>query len=123
MSSTEDDDTQKGGAGKRLDRDLVAEAALRFIDKEGAQGLTMRALAQELGVATMTMYRYVSGREDLLEAVVAKLLEGVQHDLDDDLSGTWQGYLQTLAHAIRKIAVDHAAAFHWSPPATQPPPG
>lgn len=99
-----------GGAG-RLDRQLIVAAAIRFIDREGAQVLTMRALAHDIGVGAMSLYRYVSGREDLLEAVVAELLEGVRHDLDDELAGTWQGYLQTLAHAVRKIAVEHAPAF------------
>ena len=39
------------------------------------------------------------------------LLEGLRNDLDAQLSQTWQGYLQTLAHAVRRIAVEHAAAF------------
>lgn len=98
------------GSG-RLDRETIVQAAIRFIDRDGAQTLTMRALAQDLGVGPMALYRYVSGREDLLEAVVAELLEGVRHDLDDELASTWQGYLQTLAHAIRRIAVEHAPAF------------
>jgi TetR/AcrR family tetracycline transcriptional repressor len=42
---------------------------------------------------------------------VGELLEGVRHDLDEELAETWQGYLQTLAHAVRRIAVDHAPAF------------
>lgn len=104
-------ESSRGANGKRLDRATVVQAALKYIDTEGAQGLTMRALALELGVAPMAMYRYVSGREDLLEAVVVELLDGVQQDLDDELSGTWQGYLQTLAHAVRRIAVDHSSAF------------
>ena len=111
MATTKAADSDSGGTGKRLDRQTVVQAALGYIDKEGAQGLTMRALALELGVATMAMYRYVSGREDILEAVVAELLAGVQQNLDDELSGTWQGYLQTLAHAVRRIAVDHSPAF------------
>lgn len=98
------------GSGK-LDRETIVQAAIRFIDRDGAQGLTMRALAHDLGVGPMALYRYVSGREDLLEAVVAELLEGVRHDLDDELGSTWQGYLQTLAHAVRRIAVEHAPAF------------
>jgi TetR/AcrR family tetracycline transcriptional repressor len=95
----------------RLERDSIVQAAIGFIDRDGAQRLTMRALAQELGVGAMALYRYVSGREDLLEAVVAELLEGVRHDLDDELAQTWQGYLQTLAHASRRVAVEHAPAF------------
>jgi TetR/AcrR family transcriptional regulator, tetracycline repressor protein len=97
-------------AGKGLDRDLIVQAALDSIDRNGSQGLTMRGLAQDLGVEAMSLYRYVSGREDLLEAVVAVLLAGLT-DLDEQLGKTWQGYLQGLAHAVRRIAVDHPAAF------------
>lgn len=97
--------------GRGLNREMIVREALKFVDRDGVQGLTMRALAHDLGVGAMALYRYVSGREDLLEAVVALLLEGVRQDLDDELAGTWQGYLQSLAHAVRRIAVDHAAAF------------
>ncbi len=98
--------------GRGLDRDTIVETALRFIDRDGAKGLTMRALAHELGVVPMALYRYVHGREDLLEAVIAELLEGVRRDLDDELAqASWQGYLQTLATSVRRIATDHAAAF------------
>lgn len=104
--------TASSGNGKGLNRETIVQAALRFIDDGGAQGLTMRALAQDLGVAPMALYRYVHGREDLLEAVVDRLLQEVRHNLDDVLAGTcWQGYLQALAHAVRGIAVKHPAAF------------
>jgi TetR/AcrR family tetracycline transcriptional repressor len=59
----------------------------------------------------MSLYRYVTGREDLLEAVVATLLTGLPERIDKKLSTSWQGYLQSLAHEIRRIAVDHPNAF------------
>jgi len=40
-----------------LDRYVVVQAALRFIDRNGAQGLTMRGLGQNLGVEAMSLYR------------------------------------------------------------------
>jgi TetR/AcrR family tetracycline transcriptional repressor len=100
-----------GRATKGLDRDVVVRAALRAIDERGPHNLTMRGLGQDLGVEAMSLYRYVSGREDLLEAVVTLLLDNFRRDLDDSVTGTWQGYLQALAHAVRRIAVEHPAAF------------
>ncbi len=96
---------------KRLSRSVIVHAAIGYIDLHSAQRLTMRGLGQELGVEAMALYRHVTGREDLLEAVVAELLDGVTDGLDSQLTGSWQGYLQTLAHAVRRIALDHPSAF------------
>ena len=122
----------RGGGGanrphRGLDRATVVRAALSSIDRHGAQGLTMRGLGQELGVEAMSLYHYVTGREDVLEAVVTSLLDNVTDRLDEDLSQTWQGYLQTLAHTIRDIALAHPRAFplvatrHPSAPWLRPP--
>jgi len=121
-------ETARSGSGKNLSRDTIVLTALKFIDRNGAQGLTMRALANEFDVVPMALYRYVHGREDLLEAVVAVLLERVRADLDGELAKScWQGYLQTLATSVRRIAVEHPSAFplvatrHPSAPWLRPP--
>lgn len=102
---------RRGSSGRGLSRELIVDAALRSIDLHGTQGLSMRRLAQDLGVEAMSLYRYVTGREDILEAVVARLLGGVPAALDDHLTQTWQGYLQTLAHTVRALALAHPRAF------------
>ena len=71
----------------------------------------MRSLAQELGVEAMSLYRYVHGREDLLEGVVASLMGNLTDTLDDELADHWQGFLQTVAHRVRRIATQHPRAF------------
>ena len=103
--------SQKSYAGKGLDRQVIVHTALQFIDRRGSQGLTMRGLGQELSVEAMSLYRYVSGREDLLEAVIAELLADIRPHMDELLARTWQGYLQSLAHAVRQIAIEHPGAF------------
>ena len=115
-NASEDDVTGFNGSTRRstrrLDREVIVEAALRHIDRQGAQGLTMRALGEDLGVVPMALYRYVAGREDLLEAVVEFLLRDLQTHLDSELARSgWQAYLQTLAHAVRQIAIEHPSAF------------
>ena len=111
MTDVEAPRAPTGRPTKGLDRAVVVRAALRAIDVRGPHNLTMRGLGQDLGVEAMSLYRYVSGREDLLEAVVALLLDDFRRDLDESMTATWQGYLQNLAHAIRRIAVEHPAAF------------
>lgn len=101
------EDAQAG----RLSRERIVAAALAYIDEHGAQKLTMRKLGASLGVEAMSLYRHVQGREDLLEAVVQHVTSGLIGDLDDGLRQTWQGYLQTMAHRVRQIALAHPQAF------------
>ncbi|WIB26472.1 MULTISPECIES: TetR/AcrR family transcriptional regulator C-terminal domain-containing protein [unclassified Curtobacterium] len=99
--------------GPRLSRELIVDTALAQIDRSGPQGLSMRSLAQDLGVEAMSLYRYVHGKEDLLEGVVASLMSDLTARLDDAQPEAehWQGFLQTVAHEVRRIATDHPKAF------------
>lgn len=57
-----------------LSRDRIVRAAVALADAEGLATLSMRRVATELDVATMTLYRYVSGKEDLVLAMVDAVL-------------------------------------------------
>src|SRR5438270_8982554 len=57
-----------------LTREVILTAAIEFVDEFGLSALTMRALGRHLGVEAMALYRYVNGREDLLEGVVDRLV-------------------------------------------------
>ena len=54
-----------------LGRDEIARAALEMVDEEGIDALSMRRLADRLGVGTMTLYGYFRSKEELLAAAVA----------------------------------------------------
>ena len=73
----------------KLSRELIIDTALDTIDESGAQGLSMRSLAQQLDVEAMSLYRYVHGKEDLLEGVVALLMGNLTESLDDELAEHW----------------------------------
>src|SRR6478672_10406382 len=53
-----------------LDQMRILRAAVDFIDVNGLGELTMRRLGAHLGVEAMALYRYVPGREQLLDGVV-----------------------------------------------------
>ena len=70
----------------------------------------MRQLGKELGVEAMSLYRYVNGREDLLEGMVDHMVAQLQLRPDGDELGPadgWQAYLQWLAHGVRALAREH----------------
>ncbi|MDQ2755177.1 MAG: TetR/AcrR family transcriptional regulator C-terminal domain-containing protein [Actinomycetota bacterium] len=101
-----------------LSRDSIIHAAIGMIDDSGTlDSLTMRSLGSHLGFEAMALYRYINGREDLLEGIVDTLVEQIRTRPEDDgdlepaLTDEWQGMLQWTAHCVRQIAVDHPAIF------------
>ena len=96
-----------------LDRDRIVRTAVSFIDEFGLPGLTMRRLGSILGVEAMSLYRYVPGRENLLDAVVENILAEMRADVEilDSPRDGWQDFLQRLAHGVRRVALAHPKAF------------
>lgn len=101
------------GARAALTRELILDEAIAAIDENGLVALTMRSLGARLGVEAMALYRYVNGREDLLEGVVDTLVEQIRVDPETRMepSDGWQAFLQWLAHAVRQVAIDHPVIF------------
>src|SRR5262245_65387866 len=53
-----------------LTRDLVFRAAVRVADRDGIAALTMRKLAQELGVEAMSLYHHAADKDEVLDGMV-----------------------------------------------------
>jgi TetR/AcrR family tetracycline transcriptional repressor len=104
------------GAGvdpQRLSRDRIIDEAIALVDAEGVNALTMRRLGGRLGVEAMALYRYVNGREDLLEGVVDRLVSTLEIDPGAQMGPAdgWQAFLQWMAHTVRQLVLDHPLAF------------
>ena len=104
-----------------LDQQRIVDAAIRYIDEHGLRDLTMRRLGAYLGVEGMALYRYLPGREALLDAVVETVVDELFGDPDVHLQAHagWVDYLQRLAHGLRRIALAHPEVFPLV--ATRPP--
>jgi AcrR family transcriptional regulator len=110
------------GSGRPgLDRRRILGAAVEFIDANGLNALTMRRLGAHLGVEAMALYRYVPGRESLLDGVVETVIDELYGDPDVHMEPRhgWEDYLQRLAHGVRRIALAHPEVFPLV--ATRPP--
>jgi TetR/AcrR family tetracycline transcriptional repressor len=97
-----------------LSRDRIVATAIDFVDRRGLTALTMRRLGAELGVEAMSLYRYVNGREDLLEGIVDRMVAELHLRSDNALlsaTSGWQAYLQWLAHGVRSLAREHPKVF------------
>src|SRR3954470_19927187 len=62
-----------------IDREAVLETALRLLDAEGAEALTMRRLAGELGVSAKAPYRHVGSKDELLMVLVDRLAARLEY--------------------------------------------
>jgi AcrR family transcriptional regulator len=110
------------GSGRGgLDQRRILGAAVQFIDEYGLRELTMRRLGSYLGVEGMALYRYVPGREALLDGIVETVVDELYGDPDVHLEAHagWVDYLQRLAHGLRRIALAHPEVFPLV--ATRPP--
>ena len=82
----------------------VAQAALAVIDRGGLAAFTMRAVAAELNMATMSIYRYVSNRERLEELVAGILFAEID---TTPPRGSWRTQITTLVERVRVVARAH----------------
>ncbi|WP_280236930.1 TetR/AcrR family transcriptional regulator [Nocardia cyriacigeorgica] len=94
--------------GLTLDR--IVEAAVQVADAEGLEAVTMRRVATELGTGTMTLYRYLPGKSELLDL----MLDRVQRP-DPDLGaaeGGWRGALERVARGTLALYRRHPWLLH-----------
>ncbi|MET9761398.1 TetR/AcrR family transcriptional regulator [Streptomyces sp. NPDC006372] len=94
------------GPKPTLTLDRIVEAAVQVADAEGLEGLSMRRVAAELGTGTMSLYRYVPGKGELLDL----MLDRVQHRSDDpaDLGdGGWRAALEALGRSTLALYRSH----------------
>jgi AcrR family transcriptional regulator len=90
---------------RELTRDDVIDAAAELVAEVGYGGLSMRALAERCGVATMTLYRHVRTKEDLLGALADRVLGEL--DLPARGTLTWQEELAAVFRSLHDLWLEH----------------
>lgn len=94
---------------RSLTTDDLAAAALAVIDRDGLSALTMRAVAKELHMATMALYRYVSDRDKLEILVADRVLSPIDVTLPPELD--WREQITVLLDRVRVVVAAHPAAL------------
>lgn len=87
-----------------LSRERVVDAALELVDTGGVETLSMPKLARHLGVGVMSLYTHIDSKDDLLDALVQRVL--AQLDLPDD-SADWRETLRAHFHDLRAALLAH----------------
>jgi AcrR family transcriptional regulator len=84
----------------------IVAGALELIDREGLGALSMRNLATELGTGTTTLYRYVSGKEEVLVLVADAVLGEARLQRPVEGMG-WREVLEEQARSMRAVLGAH----------------
>ncbi|WP_252342191.1 TetR/AcrR family transcriptional regulator C-terminal domain-containing protein [Rhodococcus sp. 14-2483-1-2] len=92
----------------KIDREHVVAAALTIIDRAGLDSLSIRGLAASIDRDPMTVYRYVSTKQALLDAVADHVLASLPCVVTTDPQWTYQ--LRLFARQYRELALRHPHA-------------
>jgi AcrR family transcriptional regulator len=82
----------------------VLDAALAIADADGIEGLSMRRVGQALGVEAMSLYNHVASKNELVTALVDRIVE--QFDLPDD-EPDWEVAIRRCAVSAHDLLVQH----------------
>ena len=87
-----------------LSRERVFAEALGILDREGVEAITMRRLAEKLGVSAMAIYNHVSSKHDLLQGIAEQLVNAVEFASDHP---DWRERIRTCFRRLRKACLTH----------------
>ncbi len=86
-----------------LSKERVFETAVRLADEEGVEALTMRKLAQKLGVEAMSLYHHVADKEAILDGMV----EAVFGEMELPQESGWKPAMRARCNLLRETLLRH----------------
>jgi TetR/AcrR family tetracycline transcriptional repressor len=95
-----------------LTREEIINEALALLQEHGSGALSMRRLADRLGVAPNALYTHVRGKADLIDGLVDQVYAGLE--LHPDPGGDWAQQLATLSQAVRDHLLAHPAVVPYA---------
>ena len=100
--------TERPGGRSRLNRDRVLRGAVRVADAGGIGALTIRSLADELGVKPMSVYHHVANKDEILDGIVDIVFDEI--DLPE-VDGDWHAEMRRRASSARTVLSRHRWAI------------
>lgn len=89
---------------KEARRPEILDAALQIATERGLDAVSMRALAQQLGLTPMALYGYFRSKEELLDGVLGRMLEAIPPPPEEY---HWREVILHLGYGMREVAKRH----------------
>jgi AcrR family transcriptional regulator len=87
-----------------LSRDKIVVAALALVDKIGVDAITMRRLADAVGVTPMALYNHFSSKRDLLSAIAQSVIGATEFDGG---KADWREQVRHCFEVLRRLCLQH----------------
>src|ERR1700749_2629503 len=108
VAKTRNGPDEPDGDKPRLSKRAVVDRPLKLADADGLDALTIRKLAQHLGVTPMALYWHFRSKDDLLEGVAEQVWGEIDVNVDPD--APWWAQLQGLLESLVAVLRAHSAA-------------
>lgn len=103
MAGTSNRSTRRG-----LSPEIIIEAAIAVADEVGIDGLTIRRLADRLGVQPMSIYHHLADKDAILDGIVDAVFARIERPgPEDGANGDWRNPLRNQACSARTVLIDH----------------
>jgi AcrR family transcriptional regulator len=104
-------DVRRKSVKARLSRDRILRAAMKLADEGGLKAVSMRKIAQELGVEAMSLYNHVASKDDIVDGIVD--LVATEIDLAPD-DADWKAGMRRRVVSAHEVLLRHPwAASLW----------
>jgi len=87
-----------------LSRERIVDAAMDLADASGVRTLSMRHIGDRLGVQAMSLYNYITGKDELLSAMIDRVFGQIDLGHDGD---NWKASLRATATSAHDLFLEH----------------
>lgn len=104
QSSNLDSSSNPNSPPQPLNRERVLQAALQWADEAGLEALSMRKLAQQLGVKAMSLYNHIASKDEVIDGIVDRVVSEIELP---DLGLDWQVAMRRRAISAHAVLLRH----------------
>jgi AcrR family transcriptional regulator len=92
---------------RHLSREAIIEAAIRVLDAEGVDAVTMRRVAEELHTGPASLYAHIDAKDELLAAIYDQVMSSVDVSDIKPSAARWQSQIKEFMRRFRRVLLEH----------------